>query len=145
MKRIVVATDLTAESDTVVAKGFEIAGPFDADVTVVHVLTPARLQDLREDMRSTDSGEAYLDEVLTLMEDAIAEQVERVAGSADAATSVVARGTLAEEILGRARSSGADLIVLGLKNRSRVGKLIMGSGVQQILLSTPCSVLGVPI
>ena len=146
MKQIVVATDLSDESDAVVAKGFEIAGPFDADVTVVHVLTQARLQDLREDMRSSEgSGEAYLDEVLTLMQDAVAEQVERVAGSADAATAVVARGTLADEVLGRARSTDADLIVLGLRSRSRVGKLIMGSGVQEILLSTPCAVLGVPI
>lgn len=38
-----------------------------------------------------------------------------------------------------------DYLVLGIRSRSRVGKFIMGSDVQMILLSTPCPVLGVPI
>lgn len=144
MKHILVATDLSETSDAVVAKAFEMAEPFGASITLMHVLTESRLQDLREDMRSSGTSEAYIDEIVTLMKDSVAEQIERVAGSSDASV-VVARGALADQVLERAGTGSVDLIVLGLRSRSRVGKLIMGSGVQEILLSTPCPVLGVPI
>lgn len=144
MKHILVATDLSETSDAVVAKAFEMAEPFGASVTLMHVLTESRLQDLREDMRSSGTSEAYIDEIVTLMKDSVAEQIARVADSADASV-VVARGALADQVLERAGAGSVDLIVLGLRSRSRVGKLIMGSGVQEILLSTPCPVLGVPI
>ncbi|WP_405596267.1 universal stress protein [Streptomyces sp. NBC_01410] len=48
-----------------------------------------------------------------------------------------------EEILDLAASSEASLIVIGLRHRSPVGKLIMGSAAQRILLSAPCPVLAV--
>lgn len=144
MKHILAATDLSETSDAVVAKAFEMAEPFGASVTLMHVLTESRLQDLREDMRSSGTSEAYIDEIVTLMKDSVAEQIARVADSADASV-VVARGALADQVLERAGAGSVDLIVLGLRSRSRVGKLIMGSGVQEILLSTPCPVLGVPI
>lgn len=144
MKQILVATDLSETSDAVVAKAFEMAEPFGASVTLMHVLTESRLQDLRADMRSSGTSEAYIDEIVTLMKDSVAEQIERVARSSDASV-VVARGALADQVLERAGADSVDLIVLGLRSRSRVGKLIMGSGVQEILLSTPCPVLGVPI
>lgn len=145
MKDILVATDLSESSDAVVAKAFEMAEPFGASITLIHVLTESRLQDLREDMRSSGTAEAYIDEIVTLMKDSVAEQLERVAGSATDASVIVARGALADQVLDRAGAGAVDLIVLGLRSRSRVGKLIMGSGVQEILLSTPCPVLGVPI
>lgn len=145
MKDILVATDLSESSDAVVSVAFEMAEPFGAAITLMHVLTESRLQDLREDMRSAGRAEAYIDEVVTLMTDSVAEQIERVAGSAGAASVLVARGALADQVIERAGTASVDLIVLGLRSRSRVGKLIMGSGVQEILLSAPCPVLGVPI
>ena len=49
----------------------------------------------------------------------------------------------AESILGIALAQSADLIVIGLRRRSPVGKLITGSTAQQILLDAPCPVLSV--
>ena len=49
----------------------------------------------------------------------------------------------AEVILQTATARSADLIVIGLRRRSPVGKLITGSTAQQILLDADCPVLTV--
>jgi nucleotide-binding universal stress UspA family protein len=48
-----------------------------------------------------------------------------------------------EEIEELVETSGASLLVIGLRRRSPVGKLIMGSVAQDILLSVSCPVLAV--
>jgi len=49
----------------------------------------------------------------------------------------------AEEILGAAAEQDAELIVIGIRRRSPVGKLITGSTAQQVLLDADCPVLAV--
>lgn len=49
----------------------------------------------------------------------------------------------AEDLIGVAREEDADFIVIGLRRRSPVGKLILGSNAQRILLDAPCPVLAV--
>jgi nucleotide-binding universal stress UspA family protein len=49
----------------------------------------------------------------------------------------------AEDLIGIADTAGADLIVIGLRRRSPVGKLILGSIAQRILLDAQCPVLAV--
>lgn len=50
---------------------------------------------------------------------------------------------LARQFLDVARQKDADRIIIGLRRRSAVGKLIMGSTGQDILLHAPCPVLAV--
>ncbi|KIC67795.1 universal stress protein [Pseudarthrobacter phenanthrenivorans] len=49
----------------------------------------------------------------------------------------------AAEVLDAAEEHNADLIVIGLRRRTPVGKLIMGSTSQRILLEADCPVLAV--
>jgi nucleotide-binding universal stress UspA family protein len=49
----------------------------------------------------------------------------------------------AEEILRVAAAESADLIVIGIRHRSPVGKLLLGSTSQQVLLDASCAVLAV--
>jgi nucleotide-binding universal stress UspA family protein len=49
----------------------------------------------------------------------------------------------AEDLIGIAEATTADLIVIGLRRRSPVGKLILGSNAQRILLDAHCAVLAV--
>jgi nucleotide-binding universal stress UspA family protein len=49
----------------------------------------------------------------------------------------------ADEVVEAAADVDAELIVIGLRRRSAVGKLILGSTAQRILLDAPCPVLAV--
>jgi nucleotide-binding universal stress UspA family protein len=49
----------------------------------------------------------------------------------------------AEDLLQVAKDEDADLIVLGLRRRSPVGKLVLGSNAQDVLLNADCAVLAV--
>ena len=49
----------------------------------------------------------------------------------------------AEDLVAVAEESEADLIVIGLRRRTPIGKLILGSNAQRILLEAQCPVLAV--
>jgi len=49
----------------------------------------------------------------------------------------------AEDLIAVAEEVAADFIVIGLRRRTPVGKLILGSNAQRILLDAPCPVLAV--
>ncbi len=50
---------------------------------------------------------------------------------------------IAEQVLKVADETSAELVVIGLRRRSPVGKLIMGSTAQRVLLGAHCAVLAV--
>ncbi|MBB3085611.1 universal stress protein [Geodermatophilus sabuli] len=50
---------------------------------------------------------------------------------------------VAEELAAAVAETDADLLVIGLRRRSAVGKLLMGSAAQRILLDVDCPVLAV--
>lgn len=50
---------------------------------------------------------------------------------------------VAEAVLAVAHETDADLVVLGIRRRSPVGKLLMGSVAQRVLLDAECPVLAV--
>lgn len=54
-------------------------------------------------------------------------------------------GDLAEDLVRIALEVGAELVVIGLRRRSPVGKLILGAGAQRILVEAPCPVLAVKV
>ncbi|MBD5788231.1 universal stress protein [Cellulosimicrobium terreum] len=70
----------------------------------------------------------------------VADQVEAGGGSL---VRQDATGDLAEDLVAAAERTEAELIVIGLRRRSPVGKLILGTNAQRILLDAPCPVLAV--
>jgi nucleotide-binding universal stress UspA family protein len=50
---------------------------------------------------------------------------------------------VAEELADAVEETAAELVVIGLRRRSAVGKLLMGSAAQRILLDVDCPVLAV--
>ena len=50
---------------------------------------------------------------------------------------------IADEILAVAADVDADAIVIGIRHRNPVGKLIMGSVAQRVIIEAPCPVIAV--
>ncbi len=66
------------------------------------------------------------------------------ADGVDADVHEIVRGhSPAEDLLQVARDRAASLIVIGLRRRTSVGKLLLGSNAQQILMAADCPVLAV--
>ena len=81
-----------------------------------------------------DGHQAELDDVRTRVEAAgVSVDVRRPETGLEAA----------EDLLAIADEVGAELIVIGLRRRTPVGKLILGSNAQRILLDAHCPVLAV--
>jgi nucleotide-binding universal stress UspA family protein len=49
----------------------------------------------------------------------------------------------ADVVLDEARELEAELVVVGLRRRSRVGKVLLGSTAQTVILEAPCPVMAV--
>lgn len=88
----------------------------------------------REPVGSTAQPAAVLDEV--------ADELT-AAGVPHEVRQLVRGGDAAEDLISIAAEVSADLIVIGLRRRSPVGKLVLGSNAQRILLDAPCPVLAV--
>lgn len=67
----------------------------------------------------------------------------RSEGVAHEVRSLVRGNEPSTDLIEVAEETGADFIVIGLRRRSPVGKLILGSQAQQVLLDAPCPVLAV--
>ena len=79
-------------------------------------------------------SEAQLEEVRSTLRDAgVEHEVRQLVRGLDPADDLV---NVATEV-------SADIIVIGLRRRSPVGKLILGSNAQRVLLDAPCPVLAV--
>ena len=86
----------------------------------------------------------YADKSFAVAEDI--DTIDRQLADADIAHEVrqpTSGRSAADEILGAATEVGADVIVIGLRRRSPVGKLVTGSTAQHVLLDAPCAVLTV--
>ena len=79
-------------------------------------------------------SEAQLEEVRsTLREAGVEHEVRQLVRGLDPA----------DDLVNVANELEADIIVIGLRRRSPVGKLILGSNAQRVLLDAPCPVLAV--
>jgi len=80
---------------------------------------------------------------------ATAEDIDALAGQLTAAgidheiRRALESPSAADAILDAARDTSADLIVIGVRRRSPVGKLFAGSTAQHVLLDADCPVLAV--
>ena len=107
-------------------------------------IAEARRNQSRLVIINSSRGDALVDKRYVQAEDlnAVTERLERE-GVEHLVLQPVRGNDAANEVLEAAEKYRADLIVIGLRKRTPVGKLIMGSTAQQILLEASCPVLAV--
>lgn len=100
----------------------------------------------REDLLVINAarGDAYADSGFAPEEELTAVRAELDQSGVQAEVRQLVRGAdPADEIMEAADAAGAGLIVLGIRRRTPVGKLILGSTAQRVLLEADCPVLAV--
>lgn len=104
----------------------------------------ARRRGSRLVVLNTSTGAALVDKRYSGSDDwATIQQQLRDSGVEFEVNQTVQTKDPSEAILAAAEQTNAELIVIGLRRRTPVGKLIMGSQAQRILLDAECPVVGV--
>ncbi|KRD44929.1 universal stress protein UspA [Cellulomonas sp. Root930] len=70
-------------------------------------------------------------------------RAELASSDVDHEVRLLTGGDVADDLIATAEEVGAQLVVLGLRRRSPVGKLILGANAQRVLFDAPCPVLTV--
>jgi nucleotide-binding universal stress UspA family protein len=113
------------------------------DAALAAGLAEARLRGTGVVVVNSTKGDAFVDErYLGTAERAVLEQSLATSGVDHEIRQTMGRD-VADEILQVARDRSADVIVLGLRHRTPVGKLLMGSVAQRVILEAACPVIAV--
>ena len=102
----------------------------DAKLVVVNSHRGGREFDLDDSIRSEAELEQIRDQ---LTKAGVSHEIRQLVRGMDPA----------DDLVNVAKDVDADFIVIGLRRRSPVGKLILGSNAQRVLLDAPCPVLAV--
>jgi nucleotide-binding universal stress UspA family protein len=131
VKQIVVGTDFSPHSRRAVAYAGELAKALDADLVVVHV----------------DEKAAFVPGSDLALDEAVADRtnidavVHDLVGSGVRARGVVRPGLPTDGVLAVAREVPADLIVVGMRDRSRFADAVLGSVSEHVVREAPCPVV----
>ena len=132
--KILVGYDYSTVTQDVLALAKQQAQAFKAEVHLLRSLerNPEMQRELRRD--TIQQAEQNLDQV---------KREFANMGLACDTHVVVGRLSAGEDIVQFAEQNSIDLIVIGVRRRSKVGKLLFGSNAQLIILTAPCPVLTV--
>lgn len=132
LKRILVAVGGTSVDPDVIRLAVSLAKPVKAEVTAIHVIEVRWNLPLDAVLeRELDHGEELLAGVAKVAEQA-GQRVE---------TELLQAREAAAAIIDTARERAADLVLLGMPYRTRLGKVHVGRTVQNVYVGAPCAVL----
>jgi nucleotide-binding universal stress UspA family protein len=135
MRRILLATDLTAASEVATDWAFALAERNGADLLVVSVIDP---RELRQETQRTG---LRWDQVRDRHQAAAQELVARGRPTGLNVSFLVWTGDPGESIVSAAEAEAADLIIVGTHGRGTIGRLLLGSVSEHVVRHAPCPVL----
>jgi nucleotide-binding universal stress UspA family protein len=122
----------TAVDPDVVRVATTLAKAWKAQVLLIHVIEVRWNMPLDAVLDAdTERGEVILDEALRLTEQAGVKVESELVQAREAAAAII----------DTARDRSADLIVLGMPYRKRLGRVYVGKTVQSVYVGAPCAVL----
>ncbi|MBZ5513652.1 MAG: universal stress protein [Acidobacteriia bacterium] len=123
IRRVLTPIDFSESSRETLSLAVALAGKAKAEVIAVHILE-----------RPAEEGQAT---------SALCDWVPPEARTHCTVREVVREGKPAERIIAEAKTSHADLIVLGARPRSSLGRLVFGSTTEAVIRSAACPVLSI--
>lgn len=138
-KTILVPTDLEGASNAGLEKAAQLARESAGRIIAVHVMSSASIDVADVPHQAQPLREQAESRARSTIEALLTEHAENVPSDMH-----VVFGTPADEIRRIAADTSADLTVITVKNRSRIGKMLLGSQAQEIILSSDIPVLCVP-
>lgn len=139
ISRILAPADLEGSADAGIRYASRLAADTGATLVVAHVMS---VQEVGVgDFSHRSSG--VRDDAYAAAEEKLAAQVARTVDPSVAVETHLVYGDPVYEIGRLVRDESCDLVVVTVKNRSRVGKLMMGSKAQDLILSSTVPVLTV--
>lgn len=138
MRRILVATDGSPDAERAI--GFAAALAKDTG-SVLFIITVSDVA--AADVEALARAEGGLGEALELLSNQILEQAKRQAHHCGVAKihAHIGWGDPAASIIEAARTSEADIIVVGRRGRGRLAGLLLGSVSQKLVSLAPCPVV----
>ncbi|RPH51587.1 MAG: universal stress protein [Desulfobacteraceae bacterium] len=128
--KIVVGYDVKGAAGDVLTLAVKYAKAFNAGVDVVSSLvqgTENEIQNISEAEKGLENAKGYFEK----------EKIK-------CKTHLLIRGMApGEDLVSFAIENEADLIIIGVKRRSKVGKLVFGSTAQYVILEAPCPVISI--
>lgn len=143
IRQMVVACDFTEASTTVIRTAARLADAFGAQVRLVHAMEAPL------DEKVVEPTTGPYEKVQQQLTERLVDRLQRrfPASSAPNASvrTVALQGHPGEQIPLYAAQCSADLIVVGVRQLSRVEKVFRGSTTEALLRRSPCAVLAVPV
>jgi universal stress protein A len=136
-KKILVAVDITEGSETIVARGRDIAQRYGADLILLHVVEYVPVEPMGEALLPAVQIEG---ELVERAKKRIAELAAKT--GLDKAEQIVHAGNIKVELVRVAQERGVDLIVLGARERHGVS-IMFNQTEDTVLHAAPCDVLAV--
>lgn len=141
-ERILIAVDQNDRAEAPLRLALELAHKIGAELIVFHSIS----EDEREERQHLPPPSNYVDVMVEETERDLAGLVSTLTDGEAPKVRVVAQPVeAAEGILDLAEAENCDLIVIGLRRRSKVGKFLLGSNLQDVLMSADRPVIAVPI
>jgi nucleotide-binding universal stress UspA family protein len=135
LKRVLVATNFSPQSDAALTYGRALARSFGASLHVLHIVENYFLRPTPLDPRT------MIEAKTRALEDLLTDQDHQSVGGARA--SVQVSDAPAQAIVEYARVNAIDLIVMGTHGRGAVSQMLVGSVAERVVRIAACPVLTV--
>ena len=142
IRRIIHASDFSKASRRAFATAVTLAKSTHATLTLVHVVVPF-VPVVPEQYFDGGTWDLIDEQTRTWGQKQLAALAGKAAKGGMKVVTLLAEGEPAEQIVKAARSTRADLVVVGTHGRSGFSRLFLGSVAERVVATAPCPVVTV--